>query len=1230
MNAYMAKSMSDEVRHIEGIASRLKKLVRRLEKFSFPIVAQSLAGLLTRPENHVATARIEAIIHLAALTCRGTATPTRPQIREWLNVIAFKDPITQFEDPVEDVFVSNVITWFGNARLFDGNWNDNDHNVQTCLNALSSIIDRPWANDAQRCVIGMLRISDAVAERAGVVRNTLADSRPKQSVNITASTVELSAVHVSFSDADIAEMGVSPADLYPFVFQTEHVAALVEETLGHTALERRPLVRHKGQIIVALPTAAGAAIRRFVIEQALEADDLKALQAAIAEEQVRNVHLLGCSKWGIQTSNMPEPAGLEGVMDSVGVFDDGGYVHLIFVADDLAQTAREGLQSIQSIEGLIDVRVNDLATTLAAKSDYRRGLTLLVHGGIGRGFSVGFSEPPPGWHHLCLPISDFMLLGSESEFTALRAWKLREQEEELAKRGIYISNVNNFPNYYEFRRKNDFEVMLENSTPDFILLATNFIASLRHRLRVALDRHAVISPDRTSWIEVQRQGTEALFREAQDLPIYISPRHEALGKLLACTETSARAWWIQCDDSPNADRHRRIVAMVWDMTLTWLVRLAPLLEEELPTLSPTPITYCLVFPDIEGFKDEFTFAKDPPSAPLVEVREGKVLISCSATYLQSFADEQNVGERLMLAALVHGAHMLCDVPVPHEKTMGSLVQAVVQSDDARFIHMTPAKTAGDVLVNAISPQEPRFIPPEDLAWSRLDLAREAGWTLPPGPIPEAQACEILNRAVDAVWKRIKVRLLTLDRVSVIERSLLNFEAIWWERREWSISAAALFAISEDAEDVVQTANKREAQRDISGLTSRVIAEMALCTSPIQGGAACTGADLDFLTAEAATLLECAAQSDALHYSLTASPPIVHSNGSFGFGQSTGEMVGPYLAAHGKKIFQEAADNYGLAFVREDEAKDVDGVFDEAFKSEFGIDIEQCCAFVSHLTKHSLEHRTTYFRLRRSEVIRRLSEAGAPHPARAFEAFALSPRRKWDESNPKNAKKRDWYPWRYDRRLSITRRPLVQLSTDEDPDVLVMPMLFDRTLRYLYQALFGGLPGNLFDSEKMTSWIGHAADLNGHNFARRVSERLKGLRWEVKQELSLSRLGGDTELGDIDVLAWQPDTGVTYAIECKSLIFDRTIGEIGERLTEYASGTIDDHRTPIQKHLDRISYLDFNPHRLIELTNIPVERLQLRSALVTEQLVPMQFFGDAQETLDLVTDYSSLDESFGRL
>ena len=107
----MANAAAGELREIGSMTGRLGKLLRRLQRFSFPLVAAPLAGLLTRPENHTATARIEALIHLAALGCRGNEEPRLRHLREWLNTTVLKDPIGQLEIPVEDVFVSNVGTW---------------------------------------------------------------------------------------------------------------------------------------------------------------------------------------------------------------------------------------------------------------------------------------------------------------------------------------------------------------------------------------------------------------------------------------------------------------------------------------------------------------------------------------------------------------------------------------------------------------------------------------------------------------------------------------------------------------------------------------------------------------------------------------------------------------------------------------------------------------------------------------------------------------------------------------------------------------------------------------------------------------------------------------------------------------------------------------------------------------------------------------------------------------
>ena len=227
---------------VRDMAARQKRLVTRLQKFNFSVVSALLAGLLTRPENHTATARIEALLHLAALACRGRKKVDQQQLREWLTEID-EDLIAKLEIPVEDVFVSNVEAWFGNARLFQGRWENNAEYVRACTETLLRIAaERPWAREAMGHITALLRVSEALAERAGARRYIRTESTPGEKIVLRVSTVEESSRHVVFSDEDLAAIGVRPEDLYPFVIQDEHVDSLAGQTMGHSALERRPLV----------------------------------------------------------------------------------------------------------------------------------------------------------------------------------------------------------------------------------------------------------------------------------------------------------------------------------------------------------------------------------------------------------------------------------------------------------------------------------------------------------------------------------------------------------------------------------------------------------------------------------------------------------------------------------------------------------------------------------------------------------------------------------------------------------------------------------------------------------------------------------------------------------------------------------------------------------------------------------------------------------------------------
>jgi hypothetical protein len=263
MIAMMAAAQGEENARLAGIVKRCPALGQALKKFSFPKVARLLAGLTTLPENQPADLRLTAMIHLAALFCVGDEEPSLTQLRRWLNEIILKDAIAQQEDPVEDVFISNVVTWFGNARLFDGGWSDNDYALQAFLACVVRFRKEPWMAPVERSVTALLKMSEAVAERASLPRFSLTKTPPRQPLRVAQNSVHPASEYVVFTPEELAAMGIARSHLTPFELVPELRESLAKETIGHTTLERRPIVFTEGHALLALPTAVSAALRRY-------------------------------------------------------------------------------------------------------------------------------------------------------------------------------------------------------------------------------------------------------------------------------------------------------------------------------------------------------------------------------------------------------------------------------------------------------------------------------------------------------------------------------------------------------------------------------------------------------------------------------------------------------------------------------------------------------------------------------------------------------------------------------------------------------------------------------------------------------------------------------------------------------------------------------------------------------------------------------------------------------
>jgi hypothetical protein len=393
---------------------------------------------------------------------------------------------------------------------------------------------------------------------------------------------------------------------------------------------------------------------------------------------------------------------------------------------------------------------------------------------------------------------------------------------------------------------------------------------------------------------------------------------------------------------------------------------------------------------------------------------------------------------------------------------------------------------------------------------------------------------------------------------------------------------------------------------------------------------CPDAEYDSLIAHISLLLWTANHRDTIYYGFCEGLSFVES-GRLDFDAAfSKKLKKTYLTQHGVRRFEKAAMDYESLFEpRTDKVDSPPNIenFKSVFIKEYGIDFTNLIQFCYDLADLAVEKGSSVIEISRDRLIEMLVKVegfGVEKARYTLDRFSLYPRQKWDEPSPHNAKKSDWYPWRYGRRLSLTMRPLVRYDGE---NFLVSPVFFENALRHLSGIHDGRLPADLFDTKEMREFVGSQVNFYGHEFNRIVAEEVRKISAiSVDCEVSMTRLGGKKEQGDVDVLAWNSKTGVVYIIECKRLNFSRTLSEVSERLKEYAPERTADgeRRNPMHKHLDRIDFLKKNISHLCAHTGITREKITLKSCLITDDLVPMQFSDAVNKAIDIVLDISQVE------
>jgi Holliday junction resolvase len=1200
------------------------QLALLLSKYEPRSTIARTSGLLTAPQLQANTVRLEVLVHLAVAYCAGNKKPGYEELEEWLN--QHLGQIELAEDPVEDVFITNVETPYGNRRIFEGIWESNDYFLQVVLDTLMNPEAPDECQNLLQHALALLRLSDCIAERLDLQRWHIEPSTPKGFVPVASTTrVNTRARAVTFTNKNLEILGVTRESIAPFILREEDRKNLLGESTGHSSLERRPIVDFGDALVLTLPSAVSPAIRRFVLNKLRHMRFLKAFGEALAAKQALQVEKDGLWELKRDVSSLsPPPPDIE-LLPSLHSwllrYDINQYIHIILLHDRLDWTDEQGLSSFmeypESLRSGLEKYLNKVAKHCQALPDYAGGMTLIVVGGLGRGFMLGFKDWPGGWRFSAIRVSDLLMLAGDIEQPIKRYLKCIKQKEWAEGQGVYFQNLNGDFNFYCYWRRLNFQ-LVPRMLPvggSAISIGNDFVLPVRQDMRRLVDRHVVPTASGTFY-RVMRFGRDAYFKSMQDRPIYASLSHLDSGVLAGIVKTSRGPSWLFIEPREGDGIVRDLLYMMWDGFIGLFDRLVAEIEALMPQLSTGPIEIRLNFNEVIVHEDYVPAeAIGPIVEPevLVHFDQRMAVIKFPSNFMVHFQQPENTGEKLVLRALARGLIWL------HQGNRGNIGETltetmlgkVIGGAGMRVLHLFHTYYPIEHLL-ARKEFKTVFLSHEDFVFSKLRLSEGCTKVKPEATLTKKSECnDFLKKVVVKVWGQLRELLCQFDRTSVIRQALAVHEAVIRDREHWRRTAQAVIALYATAENVHAVAQKRELDRSRVALPARILLEMAVCECPDSGGRQLSQWERDDLLAKTALLLEAATDSDAVYAGLLEPTIQLHANGEYTLDRAFYEaVIRPFVANYFHEEFEEAAASYNKFYQRERPVKRTradeiySAEFINSFNAEFGLTLDEAIDGFAELMDLAVERDSVIVESTLGKLHERLvSIRGiSPKACQAFlKTFGLFHRPAWDRP-PQGFNEKDICPWRYGRRLSTVVRPLLIFGENEYDKVLYGAGMLRQGFGYLIERTERGqLPETFFTSKAMRSYWGAVNDERGHAFARSVADMLRKEGWEARNEVQMTELGAQSEFGDLDVLAWKP-TGKVLLIECKRLQLARTVAEIAEICRRFKGEAKDD----LDKHMRRVSWVMEHPSSLERIVGFSPDPEFIDARLVTNTHVPMRY------------------------
>ncbi len=1202
--------------------------------------AAMLAGLLTEPSLQANTLRLELLIHLLIAFSSGKKKPRTRDMNRWLNKELGMSVFARFEDPIEDVFISNVTTREGNIRIFEGIWESSDFYLQRILNVVETLPEGQDSLRLKREIRALLKLSEEIVKRRGLARFSSGDGIPKGKIKLPPlEKLKQLRQALIFSPEELDALGISPSDLSPFIFQPSLRTRLRKQSIGDSLLEKCPVVNDRVTWIVLLPTAISIAVRRHVLEWVANKGYQNSFNKNFTAEYwnfLCETPILG-SLQHRERPIFPVKVSKSIFFEFVIEVDKGYYLQIIAMVDGIEGYLNHHFSASAQDEKLLSKEINSKVekakSHFCQKDGFKQGMTLLLGCGYGRPSTFSHPQEAENWWIEAVSAPELYILGWISETSPFSFWKLARQKRFLREKGISISNINGPLNLYSWWIDTDYTLLPSNpelgGKPMKLVIPSNCLLETRKKVRQGYDPRVLPLPN-GQFVKVQKES-EGYFTRRNERPQYRCIDSPLRGELKGAWVGEV-IWWVSVEQK-QSKLSRDTVFRLWEAIYHWMERAASVFESCTQNIALQSVMIILDFDEMH--QDQII---DPVPAHLLpalllistDQKKSTIRIRFRDPFFGGVRNPKNDAERAIIKAILIGVHKLIDNELLSDEKLDGLVKKIMSNEDARHLHSFEAKRFRDYILSYDS-AECIIVEKADDSISQLEVGclirdKKRGNCFNEA----AESVTFLNRVVDQIWKKIRTRLKTLNRVDLIQFALRNIEGSDIEQTRWDNTFRATLALHAKKNLVKDVAMGKNTDFISAKIASRLITEMAISESPLEGSLLVGKLDFTSLMADTLYIFHLGGLSDAIRKKVMDPKIQIMPNGAIK--HHTGfidDVLKPLGRGNQSSQLDYAEENYEKLFETFKPVQTVMGNFPEAFltafEAEFGLSVDALRGVRDTLENLAIEKGKCVFIARRNEILSYCDKsqlASLKTGKTVLDHFELWPRKRWDKA-PKGFVDKDWYPWRFGRRLSLLARPLVRLEEGKNPRYIISPGLLGEgigyTLALYYKAKVNALACK---SKKMKTWIASETNRRGHEFAQQVFDTVRSIGYEARLEIKVTELLNekqDRDWGDVDVLAWKPGENNIMAIECKNLRQAKTPNEIAEQLNNFRGETKPNgERDDLLKHLDRCEYLKSRSCRVATTLKFDSQDINIEVVVCFSKPVPMQYAETQFQDLTFMT------------